>query len=397
MTKESASAATAESYDSVAKWLHWLIAAMIVLQFVLANLAEGAEESGSKFQQLVLLANHKSVGITILSLAIVRLVWRFMHPPPAPLAMPTWQRRASNISHWSLYVLLILIPVSGWIISSAAAISVSWFNLFQLPDLVSANEVLQEVFEELHGAFAYLLLALAAVHLLAALKHTFVDRDGAIRRISSTLSIVLFVAVIVAGVMALTKIGRASESVAGPALSADASSESRMAASLPQWQIDYSNSFIRFTAEQAGAEFGAEWKEWQADMHFDEKRLDVSSFEVTVNANSVTTLDKDRDETLMDIEWFDEANFPSIFYRANLFSAAPDNHFYANGEMQVKGVRNPVTLDFAVNRDGNRVILTGNVTLDRIALGVGTGDWEDTTWVGQFVEVQVRVEAVVGE
>jgi cytochrome b561 len=201
MTRETASAKT---YDTVAKMLHWLIAAMIVLQFVLANLAEGAEESGSEFQQLVLLANHKSVGLTILTLAIVRLIWRFLHPPPAPLAMPAWQRWASNISHWSLYVLLILLPVSGWIMSSAAAISVSWFNLFQLPDLVGANEVLEEVFEDLHESFAKLLFILAAIHLLAALKHTFLDRDGAIRRISSTLSIALFVAVIAAGVLALT-------------------------------------------------------------------------------------------------------------------------------------------------------------------------------------------------
>lgn len=392
----TAETSTGNSYNAVSKILHWLIAAMVVLQFVLANLAEGAEDAGSKFQQLVLLANHKSVGLTILCLAIIRLSWRFFHRPPAPLPMPTWQLRASGISHWSLYALLILMPLSGWLMSSASAISVSWFNLFQLPDLVAANERLEDFFAEAHELFATLLFVLALIHVGAALKHTFINHDGAIRRISSTLTISLFIAVLVIGVLALTRIGRASETPlhrTSPAVSVNPDSE---ASRLPQWQIDYAKSYIRFVAEQAGAEFESEWKDWQAVMRFDAANLGASSFDVAISANSVETMDKERNETLMDREWFDGVNFPQVFYRAKKFSSLPNGEFSANGEMQVKDVVAPVKLIFSVHQDGNQLILQGKATLDRIALGVGTGDWEDTTWVGQFVEVEVRVEATLG-
>ena len=82
-----------ERYDAVARLLHWLVAGMIVLQFVLAKMAEAADEDGSKFRQLVLLANHKSVGITILAVAALRLGWRFFRPPPANGAMAADGRR----------------------------------------------------------------------------------------------------------------------------------------------------------------------------------------------------------------------------------------------------------------------------------------------------------------
>lgn len=396
MTAETSTDESGESYNAVAKILHWLIAAMVVLQFVLANLAEGAEDAGSKFQQLVLLANHKSVGLTILCLAIIRLVWRVVHPPPAPLPMPAWQLKASSISHWSLYALLILMPLSGWLMSSASAISVSWFNLFQLPDLVAANEGLKEFFEDAHEIFATLLFVLALIHVAAAIKHTFINHDGVLRRISSTLTLSLFITVLILGVLALTRIGRASETPMDRLLPAVSSGQEVKPVGMPQWQIDYDKSYIRFTAEQAGAEFESEWQDWQAEMYFDAAHLDASSFNVAISANSVETMDKERNETLMDSEWFDGVNFPQIYYRAETFTALPDGDFSAHGEMQVKEMAAPVELIFSVRQDGEQVTLQGNATLDRIVLGVGTGDWTDTTWVGQFVEVEVHVEATLG-
>lgn len=390
ITRDQTTGTSGESYDTVAKVLHWLIAAMVVLQFVLANLAEGAEDAGSKFQQLVLLANHKSVGITILSLALIRLGWRFMRPPPAPLPMPVWQSRTASISHWSMYALIVLIPLSGWMFSSAAAVSVSWFNFFQLPDLVAANEGLEELFKETHEILANLLGVLALIHLGAAMKHTFVDRDGAIRRMSSTLTLALFVIVIILGVLGLTRIGRASEMPMDRLLNAKTS-----AAGLPQWRIDYTKSYVRFVAEQAGATFESEWKDWRAALYFDATHLDVSSFDVTISTSSVDTLDQERNETLMDREWFDGGNFPQILYQAATFSPRPGGEFSASGEIQIKNVTAPVELVFSVRQDGDQRTLQGNATLDRIALGVGTGDWEDTTWVGQFVEVKVHVEASI--
>ena len=187
-----------ERYDAVARLLHWLVAGMIVLQFVLAKMAEAADEDGSKFRQLVLLANHKSVGITILAVAALRLGWRFFRPPPPPLPMAQWQRMAAGFSHGAFYALMFIMPMTGWLMSSAANISVSWFNLFQLPDFVGPDDGLEGLFEGVHETLAKVLFILALVHVGAALKHTFINRDGALRRISSPLGIAAFVLVMTA-------------------------------------------------------------------------------------------------------------------------------------------------------------------------------------------------------
>jgi cytochrome b561 len=192
-----------EGFAPAAKLLHWAIAGMLVLQFVLARLAESAEDV-SPTRELALLANHKSVGISILILAIVRLGWRKFQAPPAPLPMPQWQQHASMISHWLLYGLLFLLPISGWLMVSAAADSVSWFNTIQLPDLVGPDPAIEDVLEEVHETFAKILFLLASIHILAALKHSLYDKDGAIGRISSAISIALFLGVIVLGVITLT-------------------------------------------------------------------------------------------------------------------------------------------------------------------------------------------------
>ena len=366
-----------ERYDAVARLLHWLVAGMIVLQFVLAKMAEAADEDGSKFRQLVLLANHKSVGITILAVAAMRLGWRFFRQPPPPLPMPQWQRMAASLSHGAFYALMFVMPITGWLMSSAANISVSWFNLFQLPDFIGPNDELEGLFEGVHETLAKVLFVLALVHVGAAVKHTFIDRDSALRRISSRLGIAVFVLVIIAGVMLLSPASRAQE--AGP----------------PLWNIDYEASSIRFTAEQAGASFDGDWETWKAELRFDPAALADSAFDVAIEVASVATLDEERDETLQDPEFFDGVNFPLAHYRATRFERSGDDGYTASGLLEIKGASSPVPLRFTVQQDGNSVVLDGTARLDRLAIGVGTGDWEDTTWVGQYVDVAVHVEATV--
>jgi cytochrome b561 len=191
---------TTAHYNPVAKILHWWIAALVILQYVLANRVESAEDAGSELLERVLMANHKSVGITILLLVLVRLGWRLYRTPPPPLPMPRWQARAASISHWGFYALLILLPLTGWLMSSAAATPVHWFGLVQLPDFIAANDGLEEVFEEVHETLAPLLAILGLLHIAAAAKHAVIDKDDALRRISSPLSIAIFVFVFAAGV-----------------------------------------------------------------------------------------------------------------------------------------------------------------------------------------------------
>jgi len=173
-------------YTATAKLLHWLVASLVVVQFVLANLAERAEDADDLVSELALFANHRSVGITILALIIIRLLWRWRNPPPPlPETVPRWQLMASRVSHYSLYGILLVMPISGWLMSSAADVSVTWFGLVDLPDFVSPNHERHEFFEEIHELLATLLFVIASLHILAALKHGLFDRDGVLQRMLS--------------------------------------------------------------------------------------------------------------------------------------------------------------------------------------------------------------------
>jgi cytochrome b561 len=179
---------TTERFGAVAQGLHWIIAALIVVQWLLiewAEAAEGARKSNpaAAMEQLAWLARHKSVGITILALAALRLGWRVAsRPPPWPAAMPRWQVHAARATHWLFYALLFALPISGWMVSSSGNHPVSYFGLFTLPDLVAPDKALHHRLEDIHEFCFDALVVLALVHIVAALKHQFVDRDGVLLR-----------------------------------------------------------------------------------------------------------------------------------------------------------------------------------------------------------------------
>ena len=166
-------------YGYVAQALHWVIVGLLIVQVTLGTIADDLPPG---LEKLVVLARHKSFGITILGLAAIRLAWRWIDRPPPPPPMPRWQRAAARLNHFALYALLFAMPLTGWMMSSAANIPVSWFGLAQLPDLVAPDRVLKEAFEEVHETLAKVLYALAGLHVAAALKHQFVDRDGLLLR-----------------------------------------------------------------------------------------------------------------------------------------------------------------------------------------------------------------------
>lgn len=170
---------TAVRYGFVAQGLHWTIAGLVVVQVVLGKIAE---ELPLGLDKLALLARHKSVGITILALAVIRLVWRLIDHPPPPPPMPRWQLVAARLNHAAFYLLLLAMPLSGWLMSSASNFPVSWFGLVQLPDFVAADPELKDLLEDLHETLAQVLVALALLHVAAALKHQFIDRDGLLLR-----------------------------------------------------------------------------------------------------------------------------------------------------------------------------------------------------------------------
>ena len=167
-------------YGAVAQLFHWLIAALIVAQFTLAYLADDLPIG---IHKLALLARHKSFGMTVLMLAILRLLWRLKNPPPLlPSGMTPLERTLARATHIAFYVLLFAMPITGWLMSSAKNYSVSWFGLFNWPNLIAKNETAFDLLRSTHHILSYALFAIAVLHILAALKHHFWDKDDVLLR-----------------------------------------------------------------------------------------------------------------------------------------------------------------------------------------------------------------------
>jgi cytochrome b561 len=174
-----ATGGTARRYSTTAIALHWLTALLIVCGFTLGLSMVDLPISRQKLQWY---AWHKWIGITVFLLTCARLAWRLGHPAPAPPAMPRWQVQAASITQGALYVLLVVIPVSGWLYSSATGVQVVYLGLIPLPDLLGDDRQTAAVLRTVHVTLNFTLLALVCVHTAAALKHRFVDRDTVMDR-----------------------------------------------------------------------------------------------------------------------------------------------------------------------------------------------------------------------
>jgi cytochrome b561 len=176
--------ALSDRYDYVAIALHWLLAVALVALFSVGLYMADLPFSP---QRLKLYNWHKWAGVTILLLSVLRLIWRLTHRPPALPAtitqsMPSWQMRAYHGTHVAMYLLFFAVPLIGWAYSSAAGFPIVLFAVLPLPDFLPVNKEWAELIKPLHQISAFTLAGLAAVHVAAALKHQWVDRDGLIAR-----------------------------------------------------------------------------------------------------------------------------------------------------------------------------------------------------------------------
>ena len=164
---------------------------------------------------------------------------------------------------------------------------------------------------------------------------------------------------------------------------------------LPMWEIDYKKSRVSFVVEQAGAEFEGRWGEWDAQIQFDPEVLSESYAIAKFRVSSVFTFDAERDETLQDREWFDGATHPVATFEAKRFGLGEDGQFEAGAELEIKGRRTPLTFVFTYEEMDGVLVLKGEAQIDRLAAGIGTGEWMDTAWIGQFVRVKVMLYATL--
>ena len=168
------------AYGIIAQALHWCVALLIFMQIPLGLYAANLPVSMARLQWL---SYHKSLGLTILALVLLRLIWRWIDaPPPLPDTMMPWERCAALATHRALYFIPVLAMLAGWLYASAVGLSVNWFGLILIPDLISKNTELAPLFKESHHGLVGLLVLLLIAHIGAAVRHAFVLRDNVVQR-----------------------------------------------------------------------------------------------------------------------------------------------------------------------------------------------------------------------
>jgi cytochrome b561 len=165
---------TVDGWGAILRTFHWVMVLLIAVMVPLGLYMTGLPLGVGKVRVYAL---HKSIGLVVLGLALLRLLWRASETRPTLSPMPDWQARAAKAVSIALYALLFAVPLSGWLFNSAAGFPLSWFGLVNLPGLTAANPTLKPIARELHATFVWVLLAVVTLHAAGAFKHHFVDRD----------------------------------------------------------------------------------------------------------------------------------------------------------------------------------------------------------------------------
>lgn len=167
-------------YTKTAIALHWVIFLLVIAGFLLGLYMTGLKLSPQKLKYI---SWHKWIGITVFMLVLARMFWRIKHPaPPLPPEMPAWERHVAGATHILLYGLLIVIPISGWLMSSAFGVPTVYLGMLALPDALAKDKELAEFLRSVHMFLNYTMLALVILHAAAALRHHFALRDDVLAR-----------------------------------------------------------------------------------------------------------------------------------------------------------------------------------------------------------------------
>ncbi len=427
-------------YGGVAQLFHWLIAIMIFVMFGLGWYMTDLETSTHKFEVYQI---HKGIGVTILVLALFRLLWRLTHKtPPLPETMKGWERLAASGAHVALYGLIFLQPVIGILQSNAANFPIVLWGGIELPALIGPDQAIEETLVGLHHLFAELLALLVLVHIGAALRHHIMLKDDILRRMLPGAAVGTAVVVLAFGLIgpffltadqaavrsaavatpaapAVTNI--TPETTAEPATSAapevtditpdppaaptaetasdQAAADTSTGAGGAAWGIE-AGSALGFIAQQQGSAVPGNFEAFDAEILFDPEDLDNSRLNVEIDTTSIATGHNDRDQMLNSPSFFDTKQWPSASFKSTKITAAGDGQFEALAQLTIRDVTKEVILPFTLEvtadpADPAKQLAhaKGELPIMRLDYGIGQGDWASTATVADEVVITIDIKA----
>lgn len=358
---------TPTSYGAVTKAFHWLMAVIMIMLLVMGLSMDDIKNLTDK---LWVYGLHKSLGITILALVFLRAAWHVYSRRPDPVeTLSKLNRLGAAAMHYALYVLMVLMPLSGWAMSSAAGRPVQFFGLFTLPDFVAADPALAKILRERHEQIGTLIIACLALHAGAALWHHFIVKDGTLKRMLPALALFML--------------------IAAPAQ-----------ALAPSWNLQHEQSALTFRPKQMGQEFKGSFGTYSAAINFSPDDLANSKVVVVVQIGTAVTGAPDRDANLKGAEWFDVVKFPEAKFESTSFRKTGDNAYIASGTLTIRDVSLPLDLPFTLTiKDGpdtRTATMDATVVIDRSKYKIGVGQWADTSIIANEVPVDIHVVALGG-
>lgn len=368
---------------------------------------------------------HKSLGTLVLFLFALRLFWRWVSRPPISLPEhKKWERVLAHIAHYTLYLLLFLLPLSGWLMSSAGDFSHSFFGLFTMPDLVEKDETLFRQMREVHEFLVYLLLFVLFFHIAGALKHHILDRDITLVRMLLSpregyaergkmkeflAGFVLMAALLFYGAVAILLVQnymKVPENVAVTDIQDQADRTGPQATTfaknavhnVDRWAIDHENSRLSFYVDVYGEPFEAVFPAFDGDIIFDPGNLAKSRVDIVIPLAMVSSGSAERDGFMVMEDWFYAESFPESRFYAESFKKTGQNQYIAEGELTIRGVTRPVSLPFTLQikeeESGEKTAdMKADLVINRLDYGVGQGAWQKTDVVGNAVKITVSLKA----
>lgn len=389
---------TPATYGAVARSLHWLTALLILTAIPLGLYAndlpyDTGEALAWKAQVFSL---HKTIGVAAFFVALARILWAVTQTNPAPLHPERrLETRVAEVVHWTLYLSLVIVPLSGWIQHAATDgfAPILWPFGQNLP-LVPKAEAVAGLAGSAHWVFTKVLAASVVLHIAGALKHHLIDRDATLARMlrgtpapgapgphrRSRTPLVAAFAVYAAG-------AALAFALTGPAAEAPATAPIQTATT-GNWQV--TEGTLSFAVKQMGQSVEGSFADWTAAITFDETPTDGRNGTVAVTIRTDSLSLGAVTPKAKEAEFFDVAAFPEATFTADI---TPDGATYiATGTLTLRGVTAPVALPFTLTIEGDTARMTGETSLDRRAFTMGQ-TYADEAMVGFDVTVKVALTA----
>jgi cytochrome b561/polyisoprenoid-binding protein YceI len=409
-----------QRYSYTAITLHWLIALLLAFQIALGWALEG-NNSPELFARYQL---HKSIGITILLLSFARLAARLFTPRPPASDGPAWTRALASTVHGLFYLVMILAPITGWLLVSTARVQVPTllYGLIPWPHL-PVGRSWHEPAESIHGAMAWLAIGLFALHIAGALRHQWLLGKPELQRMIPFArgkaagvaigALALVGGAFVAGQAIYPERPRPAAEKASPppvdtpttpaiapvakddeTTAIEATEEVPEDASQPlaDWTVA-SGGRLGFTARWNGEAVDGRFDRWRAAIRFSPDELAKSAIRVTVDLASADTGDGQRDDSLKSSDFFDVGAHPSAVFTARDIRHLGGDKYEARGTLDLRGASKPATLRFTLRIDGDRACVAGTARIDRTAFGVGQGEWAATDAIAAGVDIAFSFNA----